>query len=190
MLIQESARGYTHITLEDELFKSRKIFLTDEINTESAISVIKQLMVLDEAEDKSPIKLYLSTPGGSINAGLAILDCINNSIKSQVDTICIGLVASMGAVLFSGGNHRSIYPSAKLLIHDPLITETGGPALKLKAVSDNLLDYRNITGKILADNCGKTLEEVLALTATDTYFTASEAVDFGLADCIIGGTKI
>ena len=184
MLIQESARGYDNIRLEDELFKNRKIFLTDDINRETATSVIKQLMILDEADDKSPISLIISTNGGSIDSGLSICDCMN-SIRADVNVISFGLTASMGAVIFSCGNFRSMFPSSKLLIHDPLITETGGSAMQIKAISDSLLDYRNIIGDLLAKNCGRTTEEILDMTSKDTYLTAQEAIDFGLADKII-----
>ena len=183
-LIQESARGYTHIRLEDELFRNRKVFLTGEINTESATSVIKQLMVLDGSNDSSPITFYLSTPGGSIDAGLAVIDCMR-SIKADVNTVSIGLVASMGAVVFSCGKARFMYPSSKLLIHDPLIMETGGSAMKIKAISDSILDYRSNIGKLLAQNCGKKLDEILELMSKETYFTAQEALEFGITDKII-----
>ena len=183
-LIQESARGYTHIRLEDELFKSRKIFLTDEINTETAISVIKQLMILDKTDDPSPIQMFISSPGGSIDAGMAIVD-VMGSMEKEVDTYCVGLSASMASVIFSCGRKRYMYPSSKLMIHDPLIHETGGNALQLKAVSDSLLEYRETIGKLLAKNTGKPLEEIYDLTSKDTYFTAQEAIDFGLADKII-----
>lgn len=188
ILILESSRGYTSVRLEDELYRQRKIFLTTEVNTESASSVIKQLMVLNDFDDTAPISLYISSPGGSIDSGMAIIDVIK-SIKAEVDTICIGLAASMGAVIFSCGKRRIMYPSAKLLIHDPLIMETGGSALQIKAVSDSLLDYRNNIGKLLADNCGKKLEEILELTSKDTFFNAKEAVDFGLATEILSNTK-
>jgi ATP-dependent Clp protease protease subunit len=183
-LIQESAKGYTHVRLEDQLFRSRKIFLNDVINTETATSVIKQLMVLDESDDEAPISLYLCTNGGSVDAGLSIIDTIN-SIKADVNTVSIGLVASMGAVLFSCGKTRFMYPSSKLLIHDPLVTEAGGSTQKIKQLSDSMLDYRNKIGNLLAQNCGKSLDEILKLMSLETYFTAEEALKFNIADKII-----
>ena len=184
-IIKESARGYTPFRLEDELFNQKKIFLTDEIDTESAISVIKQLMILDKSDDPSPIKLFISSPGGSIDAGMSIIDAIE-SMEREVDTYCVGLSASMAAVIFSCGRKRYIYPSAKLMIHDPLIHGTGGNALQLKAISDSLLEYREIIGKLLAKNTGKTLEEIYELTKQDTYFNAAECVRNHFADEIVG----
>ena len=183
-LIRGSARGYDLIRLEDELFQDRKIFLTDEINTQAATSIIKQLTVLDDADDSKPIRLYISSPGGIIDAGMSIIDAMT-TIKTEVDTFSYGLSASMAAVIFSCGKRRFMYPSSRLMIHDPLISETGGNALQLKAVSDSLLEHRENIGKLLARNTGKTLDEILELTSKDTYFNASEAVKFGLADEII-----
>lgn len=185
-LIQESARGYTHITLEDALYKSNKIFLTDEITTESAISVIKQLMILDKTDDPSPIQMYISSPGGSIDAGMAIYDAMQ-SMEKKIDVYCVGVSASMAAVLYcAASGKRYIYPNAKLMIHDPLIQKTGGNALQLKAISDSLLEYRETIGKLLARNTGKTLEEIYELTKQDTYMNAEECIRNHFADFIVG----
>ena len=183
-LIKESAHGYTPITLETELLNNqRKIFLTEEINTQSAISVIKQLMVLDSSDDPSPIKLYISSPGGSVADGLAIVDALK--FCKKVDTYCVGLSSSMAAVIFSCGRKRYMYPSSKLMIHDPLINETGGNALQLKSISDRLLEHRETIGKLLARSTGKSLEEIYELTAKDTYINAADCVKNHFADEII-----
>jgi len=186
MLIQESARGYENIRLEDALFQNHKIFLTDEITTESAISVIKQLMILDKSDDSSPIQLYISSPGGSCDAALAIYDTMQ-SMEKKIDVYCVGVSASMAAVLFcAASGKRYIYPNAKLMIHDPLIQKTGGNALQLKAISDSLLEYRETIGKLLAKNTGKTLEEIYELTKQDTYMNAEECIRNNFADFIVG----
>ena len=184
-IIKESARGFSPFRLEDALFSQNKIFLTDEINTESAISIIKQLMILDKSDDPSPIKLFISSPGGTIDDGLMIVDGME-FMKREVDTYCVGLSASMAAVIFSCGRKRYVYPSAKLMIHDPLIHGTGGNALQIKAISDSLLEYREVIGKLLAKNTGKTLEEIYELTKQDTYFNATECVRNHFADEIVG----
>lgn len=184
-LIKESAHGYTPITIETELLNNqRKIFLTEEINTQSAISVIKQLMVLDSSDDPSPIQMYISSPGGSIDAGMAIIDTMN-SIGKEVDTFCIVSSSSMASVIFSCGRKRYMYPSSKLMIHDPLIHETGGNALQLKAISDSLLEYRETIGKLLARNTGKSLDEIYELTSKDTYLNAEDCISNHFADHII-----
>ena len=183
-IIKESARGYASISLEDELLNQGKIFLTEEIDTQSAVSVIKQLMILDKSDDPSPIRLYISSPGGSIDAGMAIIDAMN-SIGKEVDTYCVGLSSSMAAVIFSCGRKRYMYPSSKLMIHDPLIPNTGGNALQLKAISESLLEYRETIGKLLAGNTGKSLEEIYELTSKDTYLNAEDCVSNHFADAII-----
>ncbi|MCR5490472.1 MAG: ATP-dependent Clp protease proteolytic subunit [Saccharofermentans sp.] len=185
-LIKESAHGYTPITLETELLNNqRKIFLTEEINTQSAISVIKQLMVLDSSDDPSPIKLYISSPGGSVSDGLAIYDTMQ-SMEKKIDVYCVGAVMSMAAVLYcAASGKRYIYSNAKLMIHDPLINETGGNALQLKSISDRLLEYRETIGKLLARSTGKSLEEIYELTAKDTYINAEDCVKNHFADEII-----
>ena len=183
-IIKESARGYDTLSLEDELLNQGKIFLTDEIDTQSAVSVIKQLMILDKSDDPSPIRLYISSPGGSIDAGMVIIDAMN-SIGKEVDTYCVGLSSSMAAVIFSCGRKRYMYPSSKLMIHDPLIPNTGGNALQLKAISESLLEYRETIGKLLAENTGKSLEEIYELTSKDTYLNAEDCVSSHFADAII-----
>ena len=182
-IIAESSRGYDLIPVADELLRQSKIFLTEEINTETATDVIMKLMALSGTDAQDPIFLYISSPGGSIDAGMAIVDAIK-SIDREVHTFCMGLSASMAAVIFSCGSRRFMYPASRLMIHDPLIEQTGGNALQLKAVSDSLLEHRDKIGRLLARNTGKTLEEILELTSKDTYFNAEEAVKFGLADQI------
>ena len=185
-LIKESAHGYTPITLETELLNNqRKIFLTEEINTQSAISVIKQLMVLDSSDDPSPIKLYISSPGGSVTDGLAIVGALR-SCRKKVDSYCVGLCSSMASVIFICSTGKRYMESfSSLMIHDPLINETGGNALQLKSISDRLLEYRETIGKLLARSTGKSLEEIYELTAKDTYINAADCVKNHFADEII-----
>jgi ATP-dependent Clp protease protease subunit len=142
-------------------------------------------MILDKTDDPSPIQLYLSSPGGSIDAGMAIVD-VMEAIEKEVDTYCVGLSSSMAAVIFSCGKKRFMYPSSKLMIHDPLLHQTGGNALQLKAISDSLLEYRETIGKLLARNTGKTIEEIYELTKQDTYMNAEECIRNNFADFIVG----
>jgi len=106
-------------------------------------------------------------------------------ISSPVRTVCVGMAASMAAVLFAAGSEREILPHARVMIHDPLITQTGGSALSLKSISEDLMKTRTTTAEILARHSGRTLAEIYAKTAADTYFSAEESVSFGLADRII-----
>ena len=107
------------------------------------------------------------------------------AVSCPIRTVCMGLAASMAALLFVSGSQRDMLPHSRLMLHDPLILQTGGSALKLKAVSDDLMETRRIIAGIISEHSGKTMEEILARTATDSYFRAAEALEFGLADRVI-----
>lgn len=115
---------------------------------------------------------------------MALYD-VMQAVSCPVRTVCVGLAASMAALLFVSGKRRDMLPHSRLMIHDPLILRTGGSALKLKAVSDDLMETRQIIAQVISNHSGKPLEEVLAKTATDSYFRAEEAVAFGLADRVV-----
>ena len=115
---------------------------------------------------------------------MALYD-VMQAVSCPIRTVCVGLAASMAALLFVSGSRRDMLPHSRIMIHDPLIVQTGGSALKLKAVSDDLMETRRIIAGVIAEHSGKSMEEILARTATDSYFRAKEAVEFGLADHII-----
>lgn len=119
-----------------------------------------------------------------MDSGMALYD-VMQAVSCPIRTVCVGLAASMAALLFVSGSRRGMLPHSRIMIHDPLIPQTGGSALRLKAISDDLMETRQIIAAVIAEHSGKSLEDILAKTATDSYFRAEDAVEFGLADHII-----
>ena len=150
----------------------------------------RQLQYLAAQDPEAEITLYINSPGGSVADGLALYD-IMQTIPCPIRTVCMGTAASFGALLFTAGDTREIFPHSKIMIHDPLIAGQGltGSATLLHTKIDSLMETRQILGELLARHTGKTLEEIYEKTAQDTWFTASEAVDYGLADTIIKTTE-
>lgn len=183
-IIKETSSGIFFHTIRDEMLARREIELTGEINSESVNSLISQIRYLAREEPGKEITIYINSPGGEVSSGLALYD-VMKAVKCPIRTVCVGTAASMGAVLFAAGDRRDMLPHARVMIHDPLISRTGGNALSLRAISDDLMYTREITGKILAEHTGRTLEEIYEKTAADSYFYGEEAVEFGLADRII-----
>ncbi len=183
-IIKESSRGYDLIPIRDEMLTRREVELVGEVNADSVNALVRELRYLQSEDPEAPITLYINSPGGSVDSGMALYD-VMQAVSCPVRTICVGLAASMAALLFVSGAERDMLPHSRLMIHDPLIIQTGGSALKLKAVSDDLMETRQIIAKVIAEHSGKSMEEVLEKTANDCYFRAEEAVRFGLADHII-----
>ena len=183
-IIKESSRGYELIPIQDEMLSRREVELVGEVSADSVNALIRQLRYLQNEDPKAPITLYINSPGGSVDSGMALYD-VMQAVSCPVRTICVGLAASMAALLFVSGAERDMLPHSRIMIHDPLILQTGGSALKLKAVSDDLMATRQIIAWVISEHSGKSLEEVLAKTASDSYFRAEQAVEFGLADHII-----
>lgn len=183
-IIRESYHGYTLIPIQDEMLSHREVELVGEVDANSVNALVRQLRYLQRQDPEEQITLYINSPGGNVDSGLALYD-VMQAVSCPIRTVCVGMAASMAALLFISGNRRDMLPHSRLMIHDPLIIQTGGSALKLKAVSDDLMETRQITARVIAEHSGKTMEEILAKTATDSYFRAEEAVEFGLADNII-----
>ena len=183
-IIKETSRGYDCIPIQDEMLAHREIELVGEVNADTVNALVRQLRYLQRQDPEGEIVLYINSPGGSVDSGMALYD-VMQAVSCPIRTVCVGLAASMAALLFVSGNQRDMLPHSRVMVHDPLIVQTGGSALKLKAVSDDLMETRQIIAKVIADHSGKSMEEVLAKTASDSYFRAEEAVEFGLADHII-----
>ena len=130
--------------------------------------------------------MYINSPGGSVSDGLALYD-VMAGISCPIRTVCVGMAASMGSLLFAAGNKRDMLPHATVMIHDPLTTGISGSALSVDQASRRLMETREITASILADHTGHTIEEVYEKTRQDSYFNAEEAVAWHLADRIIHG---
>lgn len=183
-IIRESSRGYDLISIQDEMLAHRELELAGEVDADSANALIRQMRYLQRQDPDAEITLYINSPGGGVDSGLALYD-VMQAISCPIRTVCVGLAASMAALLFIAGDRRDMLPHSRLMIHDPLIVQTGGSALRLKAVSDDLMETRRITASVIAEHAGRSLEEILEKTASDCFFRAEEAVAFGLADHII-----
>ena len=183
-VVEQTSRGERSYDIFSRLLNDRIIFLNEEVNDTSAGLVVAQLLYLEAQDPDKDIQFYINSPGGSVDSGMALYD-VMQAVSCPIRTVCVGLAASMAALLFVSGSRRDMLPHSRIMIHDPLIVQTGGSALKLKAVSDDLMETRQIIARVISEHSGKTLEEVLAKTATDSYFRAEEAVEFGLADHII-----
>lgn len=183
-IIRESSHGYDLIPIQDEMLSHREVELVGEVDAASVNALIRQLRYLQYEDPEALVTLYINSPGGSVDSGMALYD-VMQAVSCPIRTVCVGLAASMAALLFVSGTQRDMLPHSRLMIHDPLIAQTGGSALKLKAVSDDLMETRRIIAGVIAEHSGKSMEEILARTATDSYFRAKEAVEFGLADHII-----
>ncbi len=185
-IIRESSCGYHLIPIQDEMLSHREVELVGEVDADSANALIRQLRYLQREDPGAWVTLYINSPGGSVDSGMALYD-VMQAVSCPIRTVCVGLAASMAALLFVSGAERGMLPHSRLMIHDPLIVQTGGSALKLKAVSDDLMETRQIIARVIAEHSGKSTDEVLAKTASDSYFRAEEAIEFGLADQIITG---
>lgn len=183
-IIKETSNGPFACSIQDDMLLRREIECVGEINADSVNSLIRQVRHLASQDPEGEITIYINSPGGEVASGLALYD-VMKAVKCPIRTVCVGTAASMGALLFASGDQREMLPHAKVMIHDPLIHSTGGSALKLKNMSDSLMETRESLAQILANQTGKTLDEIFEKTEEDSWFTAQEAVDFGLADRII-----
>lgn len=183
-VIEQIPGGERSYDLYSRLLKDRIVFLGDEVNSQTANSIIAQLLFLD-ADCQKDIYFYINSPGGSVTDGMAIYDTMKY-IKSDVSTICIGMAASMGAFLLSGGTKgkRFILPNAEVMIHQPL-GGTHGQASDIEIAAAHILRTKEKLNTILAANCGKPIEEIQRDTDRDNWLSAQEAVDYGIVDKIL-----
>ena len=165
--------------------KDRIIFLGEEVTDVSANLIVAQMLFLEAEDPSKDIHFYINSPGGSVSAGFAIYDTMQY-IKCDVSTICIGMAASMGAFLLSGGTKgkRLALPNAEIMIHQPS-GGARGQETEIRIVAENILKTRNKLNEILAANTGKSVEEISRDTERDNYMTAQEAVAYGLIDSVV-----
>ncbi len=184
-VIEQSPRGERSYDIYSRLLNDRIIFLGEQIDDHVANSVVAQLLHLESADPDKDISLYINSPGGSVTAGLGILDTMN-FIKCDVSTICIGECASMAAVLLSAGTKGKRYclPNSMGLIHQPS-GGAQGQQTEIAIVADFMLKTRDRLNKILADNTGQSIERIQLDTERDNYMTAEQAKAYGLVDEII-----
>ena len=187
-VIEQTSRGERSYDIFSRLLSDRIVFMGEEVNDVSASLIIAQLLFLEAQDPEKDIQLYINSPGGSISAGFAIYDTMHY-IKCDVSTICIGLAASFGAFLLAGGEKgkRIALPNAEIMIHQPAIHGNGvqGQATDIRIVSDHIQKSKQRLNRILAENTGKTVEEIVADTERDNYMSADEALKYGLIDKII-----
>ena len=178
-VIEQTSRGERNYDIYSRLLKDRIIFLGEEVNETTASLVVAQLLFLESEDPGKDIHLYINSPGGMVTAGLAIYDTMQY-IKCDVSTICIGMAASMGAFLLSGGakGKRLALPNAEIMIHQPS-GGARGQETEIRIVAENILKTRNKLNEILAANTGKSVEEISRDTERDNYMTAQEAVAYG-----------
>ena len=167
------------------MLKERIIFLADEVNDTTASLVIAQLLFLESEDPSKDISLYINSPGGSVSAGFGIYDTMNY-IKCDVSTICVGMAASMGAFLLSGGTKGKRYalPNAEIMIHQPS-GGSQGQATDMKIVAEHILKTKARMNRLMAEHTGQPVEKVEADTERDNWMTAEEAKEYGLFDEII-----
>jgi len=189
-ILEERQMNVTQMSVFSRLFKERILFLGTEINSDSANIIISQLMYLNSIDAKDDIKLYINSPGGSVNGGLAILDTMN-LCDADVSTYCIGMCASMGAVLLSSGEKGKRFglPHSEVMIHQPSTGIGRIKAMDLQVEYQQMEKCKNTLYNILAENTGKDFDEIEELCKLDKWYTADEAVDFGLIDEVIRKEK-
>lgn len=185
-IMKETSRGTECFNIEDDFFERREIFLTSQVDVDSTNELLKQLMYLNNKDSKSEITLYINSPGGAVDSGLAVYDCIR-MIEAPVRTVCTGTAASMGAIIFLAGDKREMFPHTQIMIHDPHYGGgiEGMKPLELKERFDSLMKDRDVLCQIIAERTGRNFDEVCEKTKFDSFFKATEALNFGLATKII-----
>lgn len=184
-VIEQTNRGERSYDIFSRLLNDRIIVLSDEVNDTTASLIVAQLLYLEGQDPEKDISLYINSPGGSVTAGMAIYDTMQY-IKCDVSTICMGLAASMGAFLLSSGakGKRYALPNSEIMIHQPL-GGARGQATDIKIVADQIIKTKERLNRILAENTGKSIEEIARDTDRDNYLTAQEACEYGLVDKVI-----
>ena len=187
-VVEQTSRGERSYDIFSRLLSDRIIFLGEEVSNTSASLIVAQMLFLEAEDPEKDIQLYINSPGGSVTAGFAIYDTMQY-IKCDVSTICIGLAASFGAFLLAGGakGKRIALSNAEIMIHQPAIHGNGiqGQATDIKIMSDHMQKSKQRLNRILAENTGKSVEQIQADTERDNYLSAKEALEYGLIDKII-----
>lgn len=189
-VIEQTSRGERSYDIYSRLLKDRIIFLGEQVDATTASLVIAQLLFLESEDPEKEISLYINSPGGSITDGMGIVDTMNY-IKCPVSTLCVGMAASMGAVLLASGEKgkRFATPNAEILIHQPLIGGQGGglsgQSTEIKIYSDHLVKTREKLNRLLSERTGQPIDVINKDTERDNYMTAEEALQYGLIDGIL-----
>jgi ATP-dependent Clp protease protease subunit len=185
MVIEQSGRGERAFDIYSRLLRERIVFLGTGVNDTVADSIVAQLLFLDAEDPEKDVQLYINSPGGSVTAGMAIYDTMQQ-IRPDVVTICFGLAASMGAFLLSGGakGKRMALPSSRIMIHQPL-GGAQGQAVDIEIQAREILYLKQRLNELLAQHTGQPLDKIAADTERDFFMSAQEAADYGLIDRVI-----
>jgi ATP-dependent Clp protease protease subunit len=169
-----------------KFLEQRKIFFWGVVNDNSAKDIVNKLLYLDAVKPGEEIKLYINSPGGVVTSGMVVYDTMK-MINSPVSTICMGMAASMGSILLSGGvkGKRFIYPHGEVMIHQPSIGGAQGTSADLEIIAAQIAKTKELGARILADNCGKTLDQVMKDFDRDYWMNAEEAVEYGIVDGVL-----
>ena len=184
-VVEQTSRGERSYDIFSRLLNDRIVFLSEEVNDTTASLVVAQMLYLEAQDPDKDIQFYINSPGGSVTAGLAIFDTMQY-IKADVSTMCIGMAASMGALLLSSGakGKRLALPNAEIMIHQP----SGGyrgQATDIQIHAENILRMKDRLNRILAGNTGKDITDIRNASERDNFMTADEAKDFGIIDSVI-----
>ncbi len=183
-VVQDTGKGERSYDIYSRLLEDRIIFLSGEIDDAMANTIVAQLIYLESDNPSKPISMYINSPGGSVSAGLAIYDTMKY-VKCDVATICIGMAASMAAVILSSGTKGKRYclPNSEVMIHQPL-GGMQGQASDIKIQAEHILMLKNKLNAILAENTGNSVKTIERDTDRDNYFSAEDALEYGLIDRI------
>ena len=184
-VVEQTSRGERSYDIFSRLLNDRIIFLSEEVNDATASLIVAQLLYLEAQDPDKDIQFYINSPGGSVTAGMAIFDTMRY-IKCDVATICVGMAASMGAFLLSAGTKgkRMALPNAEIMIHQPS-AGTQGQITDMAIHMKRLQTIKERMNHILAENTGKSVEEVTAACERDNFMTAQEAMEFGIIDRVL-----
>ena len=184
-VVEQTSRGERSYDIFSRLLNDRIIMLSEEVNDTTASLIVAQLLYLEAQDPDKDIQFYINSPGGSVTAGMAIYDTMQY-LKADVSTICVGMAASMGAFLLAAGakGKRIALPNAEIMIHQPS-GGSRGQASDIKIQADQILRIRETLNRILAENTGRSVEEIARDTERDHFLTAQEAVEYGLIDKVI-----
>jgi ATP-dependent Clp protease, protease subunit len=185
MVVEQSGRGERAFDIYSRLLRERIVFLGSEVNDQVADSIVAQLLFLDAEDPEKEVQLYINSPGGSITAGMAIFDTMQQ-IRPDVVTICFGLAASMGAFLLSSGakGKRLALPSARIMIHQPL-GGAQGQAVDIQIQAREILYLKRRLNELMADHTGQSLEKIIEDTERDFFMSAEDALTYGLIDQVL-----
>ena len=187
-VVEQTSKGERSYDIFSRLLKDRIIYLGEDVNPTTSSLIVAQMLFLESEDPDKEIFFYINSPGGSITDGMAIVDTMNY-IKCPVSTVCVGLAASMGAVLLAAGEKgkRFAMPNSEVMIHQPLIGGGGlqGQATEIKIHADHLVKTREKLNKFLSERTGKPLDQIERDTERDNYMTAEEALEYGLIDGIM-----